>query len=106
VYNNYSDIKNISHLRKNNSPLHPPMWKKEATSYYFFFIKITMAKRPRSRNYASEVQRSSMIASLLVENQLKIPTGSSTIITPFTILIMVSRRTSAELDVADPPENT
>jgi len=44
VYNNYSDTKNISHLRKNNSPLHHPMWKKEATSYYFFFIKLPWPK--------------------------------------------------------------
>ena len=42
----------------------------------------------------------------LVENQLKIPIDTSAIITPFTILIMVSRRTLAELDVADPLENT
>jgi len=44
---------------------------------------------------------------VLVENctQDEIPTSSSTIITTFTIF-MVSRRTSAELDVADPPENT
>jgi len=45
----------------------------------------------------------SIIAS---RKPLKIPADSSAIIAPFTILIMVSRRTSAELDVADPTENT
>jgi len=29
---------------KNNLPLHHPMWKKEATSYYFFFIKLPWPK--------------------------------------------------------------
>jgi len=45
---------------------------------------------------------------VLVEktNPIKFPDDSSAIITPFTILIMVSRRTLAELDFADPLENT
>jgi len=42
----------------------------------------------------------------LKTNPIKIPVDSSAIITPFTILIMVSRRALAESDVADPPENT
>jgi len=44
VYNNYSDIKDISNFRKNNLPLHHPMWKKEATSYYFCFVKLPWPK--------------------------------------------------------------
>jgi len=39
VYNNYSFIKEISRLQKNN----PPLWK-EAINSYFSFIKFTMVK--------------------------------------------------------------
>jgi len=83
------------------------MWKKEATSYYFFFVKL-----PWPKDHGQKLLSGSTIANegmvVLVENytQLKIPADSSAIITPLTILIMVSRRTLAELDVADPPENT
>ena len=105
VCNNYSNIKEIASLQKNNSPLPSSMWKKEATSYYYFFIKF-----PWPNGQGPEIQlrryKDSQLAWLLVENQLKIPIDSSAIITPFTILIMVSRRTLAELDVADPLENT
>jgi len=54
-------------FRKNNSPLHPPMWKKEATSYYFFFIKL-----PWPKDHGQKLLASSTIANegmeVLVEN--------------------------------------
>jgi len=57
VYNNYSDIKDISNLRKNNSPLHHPMWKKEATSYYFFFIKLPWPKDHGQKLFKKQCHR-------------------------------------------------
>jgi len=58
VYNNYPDIKDTSNLQKNNSPLHHLMWKKEATSYYFFFIKL-----PWPKDHSQKLFRGNTIAN-------------------------------------------
>ena len=67
-----------------------------------------MAKRPRSEIITYPAMPWPMRAwrCWLTTSSIKFPDDSSAIITPFTILIMVSRSTSAELDVADPLENT
>ena len=54
-------------FRKNNSPKYPPMWKKEATSYYFFFIKL-----PWPKDHGQKLLAGNTIANegmeVLVEN--------------------------------------
>ena len=102
VYNDYSDIKEIASLQKNNSPLRPSMWKKEATSYYFCFVKF-----PWSKDHGQKLfifTRHYHKCGFRVHTNFRMTLCS--IITPFTIFKMVSWSTSAELDVADPPENT
>ena len=65
----YSNIKESAStsLQKNNPPLRLSTGKREATSYYFFFVKF-----PWPDGHGPEIQlrryNDSQLASLLVEN--------------------------------------